>query len=118
MSIAVNNFSTLKENNTGLVYIICDQEYKYHHSDSWIKIAIEFAECWAPSEVNYERIVWLRYWLRENDQHGHDLGTSHLTSLKACKEWIDAVIRKEFTWNIESPFFKDHLEENKRIFEL
>lgn len=81
---------------TGTKLKICDHEYNAWGYDTYIYDAIELVSRWKQDQVTYERVIHVRYWLRENIQHGHNIEFSHLKTLNAVKQFIDQVIREEY----------------------
>lgn len=80
----------------GDLLMICGHEYQAWDYDTYIYDAIELASRWHKEEVTYDRIIHLRYWLRENIQHGHDLDITELTARSEVKEFIDQLIAEEY----------------------
>ena len=100
------------------ILVICGQEYKAHQYDSYIDDAIELASYSQEHQVTYGRIVHLRTWIRENQQHGYDIPYKHLKNMKACKYFIEMVIHAEFL-EVGDTFKESYqycLRENNRIF--
>lgn len=90
-------FAYVKEYiDKGRLLIICDKEYEAWYYDTYIFDAITLAKRWKPEQITYDRITWLRYWIRENIQHGHDRETRYLRSMQSVKKWINQLIDDEY----------------------
>jgi hypothetical protein len=102
----------------GKKLLICDQEYAAWDYDTYIYDAIELVERWKADQVTFERIVHVRYWLRENIQHGHNLEYGHLQTLASVKTFIDQLIHQEYRDpdDKELKEIRDNdLKQNKRL---
>jgi hypothetical protein len=99
----------------GRMLVICGKEYEAWNYDTYIYDALEIAGYWDEKDRTYERITHLRYWLRENIQHGHDI-PGMPRSLKGAKLLIDKLIRAEYPddeyWKEERKF---QLEQNAKL---
>ncbi|WPV66380.1 hypothetical protein [Chitinophaga sp. LS1] len=97
---------------------ICGQSYLAHTADPYIDDAISLAALWHSHQITYPRIIHLRNWIRENDQHGHSIPFKHIKDIMGCKYFVDSVIEAEFS-NI-GPHYQENfyasLRENERIF--
>src|SRR5689334_8303246 len=82
---------------SGMLLVICGQEYKAWSYDSYIHDALHIAGYWDENDITYNRIVHLRYWLRENVQHGHDIPIN-VRSLSGAKTLCDKIIRAEYEY--------------------
>jgi hypothetical protein len=105
-----------KPSHVGRLLVICGTEYQAWSYDTYIYEACEIAKHWPAEHRTYERIVHLRYWIRENIQHGHDYSTSNIRSMAAAKKFIDRVIESEYRdpmWETERKF---QLQENRKYF--
>ena len=94
---------------------IAGKEYRKHHTDSYIDDAIDLAKFWKSEERTHERIVHLREWLRENEQHGHHIPIAGLKSKTACKKFVDQVINADLEYAPEGDK-EEALKRNKQIF--
>lgn len=93
-------------NDKGWIYIdgqlegslleICGQDYECWFYDRYIYEAIALAKKWKPEHVTYGRIVHLRYWLREDVQHCHNLGFKGIRTIEGVKRRIDELIQREY----------------------
>ena len=115
------NFVKQKERNKHdgcRILAICGEEYLAHPADPYIDDAITLAALWHPHQVTFLRIVHLRNWIRENDQHGHNIPFKHIKDLLGCKYLIDSIIEAEYS--SIGPYYQENfyasLRENERIF--
>lgn len=115
------NFVKQKENNNynGVRLLeICGEEYLAHHMDPYIDDAIALAALWHPHQITFPRILHLRNWIRENDQHGHNIPFKQIKDLLGCKYFIDSIIEAEHA--SLGPHYQENfyacLRENERIF--
>lgn len=96
---------------------ICGKEYAAWDYDVYIYDAIQLGAKWLPHQITYERIVYLRYWLRENVQHGHDRCFDHLKSMHSVKQWLAGLIAAEYR---DEEYWKEQkeyaLKQNEEIF--
>lgn len=90
---------------SGMLLVICGTEYKAWAYDSYILDAIEIAAYWNDNDRTYDRIVHLRYWLRENIQHGHDLPIN-VRSLSGAHKLVDQIIQAEFAGSSTPEFIE------------
>lgn len=98
--------------------IICGKEYKAYPYDSYVDEAIELASYWRDHQVTYERIVHLRTWIRENQQHGYDIPYMHPRNMRVCRYFVEMVIHSEFL-SLGDTFkeaYESCLQENLQIF--
>lgn len=97
---------------------ICGKQFLSYSYDWYIDDAIALAAKWRSVEVTYKRIVHLRYWIRENYQHDHNISYKGIRSVKGCYRWIEKVIHAEFK-NADEIFkevYVKELQQNKSIF--
>lgn len=97
---------------------ICGQEYKAYPYDTHIDDAIELASYWKNHQVTYDRIIHLRTWIRENQQHGYDIPYKHLRNMRACRYFVEMVIHSEFLSLVDTfeESYQYCLQENIQIF--
>jgi len=81
-------------------YFICGnpEPYKRWDYDQYIDDAIDLASKWHPSEITYERILHLRSWLRENEQHNHQIHFNNVRTLEGCRKLIYRIIDAEYRY--------------------
>lgn len=77
------------------VYEICGERYERHEKDHYIDDAIVIAGYWPAAHVSYQRITWLRAWLRENSEHHHQQSTKGIVTLNQCENLINKLIDLE-----------------------
>jgi hypothetical protein len=94
---------------------ICGTEYIAHQDDWYIYDALQLAESWS-EHATYERIIFLRTWIRENYQHGHDIPLGRIRSLSGCLKWLEKVIKAEYRGTGLSD--QSQLEEARKLFTL
>lgn len=96
----ISDFAFIKEKTEqGNMLSISGMEYHAWDYDVYIYDAIHLAEKWLPHQITFDRIIYLRNWLRENIQHGHDRCFEHLSSLQSVKGWIDELIEAEYGYD-------------------
>ncbi len=117
-SFAVETEKILEDGKvTGARLLICGEEYKAWLYDTYIFDAIEIAKNWRPNQRTYDRIVHLRYWLRENIQHGHGLEIEDLRSMRDVKNFIDRLIDREYEHAEDCDEIKEHdIKTNAAMF--
>jgi hypothetical protein len=74
-------------------------EYHAWGYDIYIYDAIRLAKKWLPTQITFDRIIYLRNWLRENLQHSHNRCFEHLSSMLSVKGWIDELIEAEYGYD-------------------
>ena len=104
------------QTQNGRKLLICGQEYEAWNYDTYIYDAISIARKWEPEQITYDRIVHLRYWLRENIQHGHDLNYHGLRSMAGAKSFVDKVIALEYRGSEWDDQRRVALKNNQEIF--
>ena len=113
-----SSFAYRKElTKNGVMLVILGKEYEAWSYDTYIFDALHIAGYWPIEDITYDRIVWLRTWLRENEQHGHDIPVN-VRSISGAKKLIDDLINREYRdpmWEAEK---KSQLERNAKIFTL
>lgn len=106
-------------NEIDITYLdICGRQYTIYPNDHFIYEAIELSQHWPKHQVTFQRVVHLRNWLRENQQHGHHIPFLHIKDMLGCKYFIDSVIQAEYA-NIGEHYleaFRACLAENEKIF--
>lgn len=100
--------------------LILGKEYKAHNTDWYIFDALEMMNRCKKERhlVTYEMIMWLRTWIRENYQHGHNIDYSRIRTLSGAAKWLQKVIRAEYL-NAPGDFKEDeklHLERTRELF--
>lgn len=102
------------------IYEICGTTYERWDYDDYIEDAIELANKWKTEEITYARIVYLRSWLRENEQHGHNLKFFTIRTMKGCKNFIDKLIETEYQYTEDDQERKDQIKtaktQNEKMF--
>lgn len=87
----------------GKLLHIYGTEYVAWNYDTYIFDACDIAEGWPADEVTYDRIIHLRFWLRENTGHGHDLKIDGLTTAKKAQDFIHSLIDLEYAFSFNDP---------------
>lgn len=109
---------TASDKRGARILTICGKEYKSYAYDSYIDDAIELASHWKEHQITFDRIIHLRTWIRENQQHGYDIPYKHLRNMRACRYFVEMVIHSEFS-SLGDTFKESYqycLKENIQIF--
>jgi hypothetical protein len=100
--------------------LILGQEYSQSWYDWYIMDAIKLASLWKSHQITFDRIMHLRYWVRENVQHSHNYSYLRCKTVKSCKEWLAKVINSEYKFSDDDDEYvemeKRDLKENIEIF--
>ncbi len=99
---------------------ICGKQFSAYSYDWYIDDAIDLAAKWKLGEVSYDRIVHLRYWVREIYQHGNDIAYRRLRSVFGCFRFVERVMYAEFS-NCEDEMrelYSQYRVDNRAIFNI
>lgn len=82
--------------------------------DEYYREAIEIMDRIRSKRLNYDMVVQLRMWIRENYQHGHYLSFDECQNLMDVKRKIDEIIRLDCIY-VPADMY-DQLKFNEEVF--